>query len=79
MAKIEAEYQSRMNDLSGRERVSRSLAMLQWTREMLARQIVAEKGEMSKERLKWEVALRMYGADRATQRMIESKIVGVSD
>ena len=79
MSKIESEYRSRIYALTGRERVSRSLAMLQWTRESLARQIVAEKGDLSDERLKWEVALRLYGADPTTRRMIEKRLVDVSD
>ncbi len=61
MSRIENEYQSRMAALSGRERVSRSLALLQWSHEMLAGQILSEKGRMSDERLKWEIALRRYG------------------
>ena len=79
MSQIEAEYQSRMESLPGRERVARSLALLQWTREMLARQIVAEKGPVSDERLKWEIALRLYRADSEVCLMIESKLANVSD
>jgi hypothetical protein len=79
MSRIENEHQSRMDALSGRERVSRSLALLEWTRDMLARQIVSEMGSISDERLKWEIALRLYGADRAVRRMIEGKLADVSD
>ncbi|MDP7018520.1 MAG: hypothetical protein QGG36_22165 [Pirellulaceae bacterium] len=46
---------------------------------MLARQIVSEMGSISDERLKWEIALRLYGADRAVRRMIEGKLADVSD
>jgi len=73
MSAIEKQYQARMDALSGKERVARSMAMLQWTREMLARQIVAEKGQISPERLKWEVALRLYGTEAPVRRMIERK------
>ena len=79
MSQIETEYQSRMDALTGKERVARSLALLQWSREMIARQITAEKGAMSAERLKWEVALRLYGADDEIRQMIENKITDVSD
>jgi hypothetical protein len=78
MSPLEVEYQSRISALSGRERVARSLAMLQWTREMIARQIMAEQAEISAERLQWEVALRLYGADSTTRRLIESKLADVS-
>ena len=47
------------------------------TREMIARRIVAENGEISEQRLKWEVALRLYGADSTTRGMIERKLADV--
>jgi hypothetical protein len=75
---IEQHYQSRMRMLSAKERVDRCAAMFQWTRELLGRQIVAESGPMSVVRLKWEVAKRLYGADRAAIAMIERKLADVS-
>jgi hypothetical protein len=77
MSLIEQEYQSRMDALSGRERIARSLALLAWSRQMIARQIVAERGDMPEERLKWEVALRLYGSDPTVCRMIESELADV--
>ena len=74
MSIIEQEYLARMDALSVKERVARSVAMFQWTREMIARQIVAEAGPMSTERLKWEVALRQYGADAVSREMIQRKL-----
>jgi hypothetical protein len=78
MGPIEQEYQSRMDALSGRERIARSLALLAWSRQMIARRITAERGEMSEERLKWEVALRLYGSDPTVRRMIENELTDVS-
>lgn len=78
MSAIEVEYRSRMDELSAKQRVARSMAMLQWTREMLARQVVADSGAMSDERLRWEVALRLYGSDPATRKMIEQRLADVS-
>jgi hypothetical protein len=78
MSPIEQEYQTRMDALSGRERIARSLALLAWSRQMIARQIIAERGEMSEERLKWEVALRLYGSEPAVCQMIESELTDVS-
>lgn len=77
MSAIENEYQSRMDALFVKERVAPSMAMLQWTREMLGRQILAESGPMPEERLKWEVALRLYEADPTTRALIERKIANV--
>jgi hypothetical protein len=78
MSPIELEYQSRMDALSGKERIARSLALLAWSRQMIARRIIAEKGDISEERVKWEVALRLYGSDPAVCRMIESELADVS-
>lgn len=66
-----------MDALSVKERVARSMTMLKWTRDMIARQVVAESGPMSNERLKWEVALRLYGSDKITREMIERKLADV--
>jgi hypothetical protein len=76
---IEERYQQAMAALTPRERMERSMAMFQWTREMLARQIVAERGAMSAERLKLEVALRQYGADPGARALIERALANVSD
>ncbi len=77
MSRITNEYQSRMAALSGRERVSRAVAQLNWVREMIARQVLSETADLSDERLKWEVALRLYGGDPTTRRMIERKLADV--
>jgi hypothetical protein len=75
---IEQIYQSRMDALSSVERVQRSMAMLKWARENLARQIVAEKGEMPVERLKLEVARRMYAAEPQVVALIDRQLANVS-
>ena len=78
MSTIDREYQARMDALSVKERVARSMAMLKWSRDMIARQVITELGPMSDERLKWEVALRLYGSEKATREMIERKLADVS-
>ncbi len=78
MPDIEQTYQDRMHALSSQERVARSLAMLQWTREILARQIQAERGPLPHEQLKWEVALRLYGSEPACCALIEQELSHVS-
>ena len=77
MSTVEQEYQRKIDRLSGKERVARSMAVLQWTRETLARQIVAESGTMRDEQLKWEVARRLYGSDPAIQELIERRSADV--
>jgi len=78
MSVVEAEYQSRMDALTGTDRVARSLAMLKWTREMIGRQIIAQEGPMTEERLRWKVALRLYAGDATICRWIESRLADVS-
>lgn len=78
MSNIEAEYRFRMETLEGKERVARAMAMLQWTREMLARRVVSELGTVSEERLRWEVAARLYGLDDPVQETIQSRLADVS-
>ena len=53
--------------------------MFRWSREIVTRRVLAELGPMSPERLKWEVALRQYGADPRTRTMIERRLASVSD
>ena len=76
---VEAIYQERMAALTPKERVARAAAMFQWTREMIARRIIAEEGPMSAERLKWRVALRLYGNEPEVAAMIRGMLDDVSD
>lgn len=78
-ADIEAIYRERMAALTPKERVARAAAMFHWNREMIARQIVAEEGPMSAERLKWRVALRLYGNEPEVAAMIRGMLDNVSD
>lgn len=67
-----------MDALSPQERIARCAAMLKWTRDLLARQVNTELGVISDERLKWEVAKRMYGSDPTTKAMIDQRLEDVS-
>ncbi len=75
---VEAEYQKRIDAMTPAERVARSAAMFQWTREQLARQIVAELGPMDESVLKWHVALKLYGNEPIVREMIERELLNVS-
>ena len=80
---IEAEYRARINALAPHERVARSAAMFQWTREMIGRQICKEQLEtggevLSGEKLKWQIALRMYAAEPAVVALIQRRLADVS-
>ncbi len=60
------------------ERVARSAAMFEWTREQLARQITEQLGPMEKSILKWHVALRLYWNEPIVREMIEPELANVS-
>lgn len=60
------------------ERVARSAAMFQWTRDQLARQITDQLGPMEESILKWHVALKLYGNEPVVREMIEREIANVS-
>lgn len=75
---IENLYRERVDAMTPSERVARSAAMFQWTREQLARQIVAERGDCDAETLKWEVALRLYGDQPTMRVLIQRKLGNVS-
>jgi hypothetical protein len=68
---VEFEYRKRVDAMTIAERVRRAEDLLAWTRGFIARQILEERGPLSDERLKWEVALRQYGADSIARSLIE--------
>ena len=75
---IEKLYQEAIDALTPAQRVARSAAMFAWTRDQIARQIVAEQGATDSERLKWQVALRLYGNEPTVRRLIQRKLADVS-
>ena len=77
VSSVELKYQERMDALSPKERIERATSIFQWTREAIARRIVADFGPMSSEKLKWLVAMRQYGADRTTEKMIQKVLENV--
>lgn len=58
--------------MSPKEKVARSVAMAAWARQTMARKIRAEVGpDMSDERIKWLVAMRVYGADSGAKALVQ--------
>jgi hypothetical protein len=57
--------------MSAAERVRRCEVLLRWTRDFLARSILAAQGPLSDDRLRREVLLRQYGADPAARCLID--------
>ena len=74
---IELKYQERIDAMTPKERVARAASLFQWTRETIARQIIAKSGPMDSEQLKWRVAMRQYGGDKTTREMIQKVLDNV--
>lgn len=68
---IEREYRARVDAMSVAERIRRAEALFNWSRDYLARSIIANRGPMSDDDLKWEIALRLCGSHPATKRLID--------
>jgi len=68
---VEARYRERIDRMTIGDRVRRAAELYAWSRGFVTRQVLAELGPLSTERLKWEVALRQYGADPRVRSMIE--------
>ena len=65
------EYRARVEAMTAQERIGRAESLFAWSRGLLARSIIATKGPLTEDRLKWEVALRQYGSDRRARRLID--------
>jgi hypothetical protein len=74
---IELKYQERIDAMTPKERVARAASLFQWTRETIARQIIAKSGPMDSEQLKWRVAMRQYGEDKKTRELIQKVLDNV--
>ena len=68
---IDLEYRARIDSMSVAERIRRAEVLFNWSRDFLARSIVAARGPMSDDELKWEIALRQYGANPVTKALID--------
>lgn len=75
---IEAEYEKRIAAMTPAQRVARSAAMFQWTREQIARRLERNLGTMDAESLKWRVALELYGQEPTVRTLIKRKLRDVS-
>lgn len=71
---IDAAYHSAIDRLTPAEKVARGLALLEWTRRWLGRQIEAVQGPLPSDRLKLEIARRLYQGEPATCRLIDAAI-----
>jgi hypothetical protein len=78
MTEIQKLYDERIAAMTPAERVARTSAMLKWTRDFIARQILEEDPDCAQELLKLKVAARMYGSQTQVMALIQQEIERVS-
>lgn len=72
-------YEAHMRALSAKDRMARSMAMLQWSREVVSRQVISELGPLQPARLKLEIAKRVYRGDAFVCQLIDQELAKYSD
>jgi len=77
-SELEARFRRVQASLPPHVRVARAAAMFAWARDLIGREIVAHTGPMSDARLKWETAMRLYGSDTASRKLIQRMLDHVS-
>ena len=77
-SELESRFRVEQDSLPPHVRVARAAAMFAWARDLIGRDIVARTGPVSDARLKWEIALRLYGSDAASRAMIQRMLDHVS-
>lgn len=68
---LDDEYRARVQAMTPVERVNRAVSLFAWSQGLLERSVTAEQPTLSSDRLKWEVALRQYGADPKARLLID--------
>jgi hypothetical protein len=77
-SELEARFQRAQDALPPHVRVARAAAMFAWARDLIGREIDAHRGPLCAERLKWETAMRMYGSDPVSRKLIQQMLDDVS-
>ena len=77
MSLVEDAYWQAVDAMTPAEKFARMHALLNWARDLYARQLRERLGDVSDERIKWEVALRQYEFDRRARELIERKLQDV--
>lgn len=75
---VTAEYDRRINAMTPAERVARGAVMFAMLRNSIARRLVAQRGTMSDDEIKWRVAMELYGSSDSLRPIIQEQIERVS-
>lgn len=74
----EARFREAQDALPAHARVARAAALFVWARGVIGREILARSGPLPAERLKWETAMRLYGSNATSRRLIQRMLDHVS-
>ncbi|MBI1347938.1 hypothetical protein GC163_16810 [bacterium] len=74
MPLVEDAYQQSIDAMTPAQRLARAHSLLHWVRDLYARQLRDQLGDISTERLRWEVAMRLYQGDLQARTLIERKL-----
>ena len=75
---IDARFRAVQDAMPVHVRVARAASMFIWARSVISREILSRGGNLSAERLKWETAMRLYGADPTSRKLIQRMLDHVS-
>ncbi len=79
MSVVQQRYQELIDAMPVHVKVARAAQMFAWSRDWIMRPVLAEKGMMSEERLRLEIAMKMYGHEESVRQLIEKALAHVSD
>lgn len=77
MSLVEETYRAAIDRMTPAQKLTRMLELNQWAHWNIARCITAERGPLSAEAMKWEIALWVYGRDPASRQLIEEHLADV--
>jgi hypothetical protein len=68
---VEQRHRQVIDQMTPAQRVKRAAEMWNWARDVIARQVREEFGELSEKAMKYQIALRFYGNDPKMRRLLE--------
>ncbi|MBL8818732.1 MAG: hypothetical protein JNL58_22075 [Planctomyces sp.] len=78
MSDVQRRYDKLIDEMPIHVNVARAEEMFQWFRYWIIRQVLAEKGPMCEERLRLEIAMKMYRHEESVRQLIEKALSHVS-
>ena len=77
MSVVQRKNEEQIDAMPMHVKVARAEQIFQWSRDWIMRQVLAEKGPMSTQRLRLEIALKMYGHEMPVRQLIEKALADV--